>query len=138
MYETELRQYLKDNNGPTFDQMTIEIMEIIGVDPVFESPTPVTSSPYEYVSRQGVEQIDNKWYKKYIVQTLDDAGKKIKDDEIANAVRNTRNTLLNQSDWTQLADAPVDKTIWATYRQELRDIPSQTGFPHNVVWPNKP
>jgi hypothetical protein len=53
-------------------------------------------------------------------------------------IRSKRNSLLYASDWTQVADAPVDKTAWATYRQALRDITSQEGFPENVVWPIKP
>jgi hypothetical protein len=55
----------------------------------------------------------------------------------ANA-RKRRNKLLSASDWTQVADAPVDKAAWATYRQELRDISAQTGFPATVVWPTQP
>lgn len=52
--------------------------------------------------------------------------------------RAERDRLLNLTDWTQLADAPVDKTTWATYRQALRDVPQQEGFPDNVTWPTKP
>lgn len=50
-------------------------------------------------------------------------------------VRRLRNSLLNQSDWTQVADAPIDQAAWAIYRQALRDIPNQEGFPVNVNWP---
>jgi hypothetical protein len=53
-------------------------------------------------------------------------------------IRVRRNQLLKDSDWTQVADAPVDKAAWATYRQELRDVTSQEGFPFNVVFPNPP
>lgn len=53
-------------------------------------------------------------------------------------VRASRNALLVESDWTQLKDAPVDQVAWATYRQALRDVTSQKGFPANVVWPDKP
>lgn len=56
----------------------------------------------------------------------------------SNEIRFERNSLLSQSDWTQVADAPVDKTVWATYRQELRDITKQEGFPDNVTWPVRP
>lgn len=56
----------------------------------------------------------------------------------AKAVRAKRNYLLTASDWTQVADAPVDKSAWAAYRQQMRDIPAQNGFPLNVVWPEKP
>jgi len=52
------------------------------------------------------------------------------------AVRNQRNQLLKDSDWTQLADTPVDKTSWATYRQELRDITAQPD-PFNITWPTQ-
>lgn len=53
-------------------------------------------------------------------------------------VRKIRATMLAESDWTQVADAPVDKNAWATYRQALRDIPEQSGFPTDVVWPDTP
>ena len=39
-------------------------------------------------------------------------------------MRAKRNELLAQSDWTQVADAPVDQQAWATYRQALRDFPA--------------
>lgn len=53
-------------------------------------------------------------------------------------VRNERNALLTESDWTQVADAPVDQAAWAEYRQALRDIPQQEGFPWAVEWPTQP
>ena len=56
----------------------------------------------------------------------------------AKAVRDERDKKLSDSDWTQLPDTPVDKTAWASYRQELRDISKQTGFPWEVTWPTAP
>ena len=56
-------------------------------------------------------------------------------------VRSERNVLLAESDWTQLADAPLaveQKTAWATYRQALRDITEQPTFPTSVQWPEAP
>lgn len=53
-------------------------------------------------------------------------------------VRSTRNRLLAESDWTQVLDAPVDRAAWANYRQALRDVTLQAGFPSNVTWPSKP
>jgi hypothetical protein len=50
------------------------------------------------------------------------------------AIRTQRNQLLKDSDWTQLADTPVDKATWATYRQSLRDITAQTD-PYRIEWP---
>lgn len=54
------------------------------------------------------------------------------------SVRAKRNSLLAASDWTQVADTPVDRAAWATYRQALRDVPDQTGFPDAVAWPVAP
>ena len=46
--------------------------------------------------------------------------------------------LLAASDWTQVADAPVDSAAWAVYRQTLRDIPQDYTNPDDVVWPIPP
>lgn len=56
----------------------------------------------------------------------------------AEAVRAERNAKLLKSDWTQVADAPVDKVVWATYRQALRDVTKQAGFPSTITWPVAP
>lgn len=56
----------------------------------------------------------------------------------AQEARQVRDRLLATSDWTQVADAPVDAAAWATYRQALRDIPDQPGFPDNITWPETP
>ena len=53
-------------------------------------------------------------------------------------VRSERDGLLMTSDWTQVDDSPVDKSAWATYRQLLRNVPSQAGFPDTITWPTKP
>ena len=60
------------------------------------------------------------------------------DVRAAEEVREERKKLIVASDWTQLADASVNKSAWATYRQDLRDVPQQAGFPTTVVWPTKP
>jgi hypothetical protein len=156
MYESEFRQYLKDNNGPSYETLTPEIMAELGVDPVFEGPQATPTNVYEYSQRQGVElKADGKWYTKYVlgplfypytnseggevtVEEQRSAWMAMKDAEQAQAIRQQRNQKLTESDWTQVADAPVDKAAWATYRQALRDITAQEGFPHNVVWPTRP
>lgn len=53
-------------------------------------------------------------------------------------VRSDRNQRLAACDWTQLPDAPVDRLSWASYRQDLRDVTSQPGFPWDVKWPLQP
>jgi hypothetical protein len=59
-------------------------------------------------------------------------------EKLAVEARVERDRLLASSDWTQIADAPVNQLVWATYRQALRDVPQQDGFPSNVTWPSKP
>jgi hypothetical protein len=57
------------------------------------------------------------------------------------ASRRQRNSMLRTSDWTQLADSPIDETqraAWAVYRQALRDITAQAGFPEHINWPTPP
>lgn len=61
-----------------------------------------------------------------------------KDAQQAKSVRATRGEKLADSDWTQVADAPVDKAVWATYRQALRDVTAQSGFPWTITWPDAP
>lgn len=57
---------------------------------------------------------------------------------LENNIRNRRNILLLQSDWTQNPDVNVDRKAWADYREELRNVTKQPGFPNNVVWPIPP
>lgn len=56
-------------------------------------------------------------------------------------VRKERDALLAECDWVTIKAAdtntPVDEA-WATYRQALRDITAQDGFPYTVTWPTKP
>jgi hypothetical protein len=59
----------------------------------------------------------------------------------AKQVRSERNAKLTETDWTQVDDTPLDnvaKNAWANYRQALRDVPDQAGFPFNVTWPAQP
>ena len=80
---------------------------------------------------QGVELVDGKWTQKWTLQDLP--------EEQARAnIRAERNRRLINSDWTQLSDSSVDSTVWLDYRQALRDITNQTGFPWNVNWPIEP
>ena len=53
-------------------------------------------------------------------------------------VRAERNTKLAATDWTQITDATADKAAWAIYRQALRDITAQAGFPQTITWPDAP
>ena len=136
-------------------QLTEELINNFGGDVVFEGPQATGGTVYQYSQRQGVEQINGKWYTKYVLgpvftdTTAEDgtvtpaaeheaAYKAMKDAEQAKAIRTQRGEKLKDSDWTQVADAPVDQAAWATYRQALRDISTQEGFPWTINWPEQP
>jgi hypothetical protein len=155
MYEAEFRTYIKASGGPTWAATTEEILDSLGADVVFEGPQASGGTVYQFSQADGVEQIDGKWYTKYVLgpvfaDTTDDEGnvttaadneaayKAAKDAEQAKAVRQQRGDKLKDSDWTQVADAPVDQAAWATYRQSLRDVTAQSGFPWTVDWPTIP
>lgn len=62
-------------------------------------------------------------------------------DGIEEMARMDRNRLLAECDWTQIEDAPLtleQKAAWSEYRQELRDISDQVGFPYDINWPIAP
>lgn len=136
--------------------LTQDIINSFGGDVVFEGPQATGGTVYQYSQGAGVEQIAGKWYTKYVLGPIftdrpatdtepastaaeqEAAYKAMKDAEQAKSVRTTRNDKLKDCDWTQLADSTADKAAWATYRQALRDITQQSGFPWTIDWPDAP
>jgi hypothetical protein len=85
--------------------------------------------------------INDAWTQTWIVEPATDEQIAERTASKSDDVRSERNALLAQSDWTQLADSPLDpdgKGAWALYRETLRMVPQQPGFPWNVNWPPKP
>ena len=135
VYEQEFRNMFPNTSLPV--PLTEAAINGLGGDIVFEGPQP-TATRYQIVVRQGVIQLGDKWYTNYVAVDLPPEACTALDDQQAAAVRTDRNSRLAACDWTQVADAPVDKAAWATYRQELRDITSQPGFPWEITWPVAP
>ncbi len=148
MFDGAWRDYIHETTGKRLGQLTEAIINEYGSDIVFEGPQATGGTVYQYSMRKGVEQqSDGKWYTKYVLGPIfvdnsessaaeqEALWKATKDADQAEKVRSDRNKRLSDCDWTQLADSPVDKAVWATYRQALRDVPSQAGFPWNVQWP---
>lgn len=96
--------------------------------------TPPTPNRGETVDEGAPAFIDGRWERRFTVRPCNAQ----ETAQQAAQVRSTRNAKLKDSDWTQVADAPVDKTAYATYRQALRDITAQSGFPWEVTWPIQP
>jgi hypothetical protein len=82
--------------------------------------------------------IQDGWVYTIEVQDMTEEEKQAVTDSEAANVRAVRNKMLSECDWTQLEDSPADKLSWRSYRQELRDISSQNGFPWTVEWPVTP
>ena len=158
MYESEFRAYTKANGGPSWETTTTEVLESLGADVVFEGPQATGGTVYQYSQASGVEQIEGKWYTKHIlgpvfVDTTDETGnvttatqhetayKAAKDTDQAKSVRTTRDTKLAECDWRVIKAAETATTLdaaWATYRQALRDVTAQSGFPWTITWPDAP
>ena len=136
--------------------LTPDLLSEYGYDPILEGQQAVTTHPYEISQRAGIEEVNGQWFTKYIVgpvftDYVDEDGNTVTaaeqeaayrqriDEGAAKGVRDDRDKRLAYCDWTQLPDAPpLDAQAWTTYRQALRDITSQPGFPHNVTWPKEP
>jgi hypothetical protein len=57
----------------------------------------------------------------------------------ARDAREKRDLLLKESDWTQFPDVKLSNiNAWNAYRQLLRNVPQQLGFPQSIDWPVKP
>lgn len=92
----------------------------------------IESGDYPHTHQIFAECVAGKWgpIAEYVPPTNED---------IARQVRSERDSLIGRTDWTQAADVPqATKDKWAPYRQALRDITEQAGFPMNVTWPTKP
>jgi hypothetical protein len=152
--ESQFRSLYPNTSFPKV--LTSDILDARGVDPVLEGPQATTTPPYEVSVRQGVEEIDGKWFTKYVVgpvftEYTNDEGivhgveeqeaayKARIDEQVAASVRTQRDKLLEKCDWTQSRDVSlINDDEWVLYRQELRDITLQEGFPHEIIWPTKP
>jgi len=98
-------------------------------------PKPTDSSGYEYTHpftyNADEDAVYGTWQKTDVIDRINDAK--------AKGIREQRDVLLDESDFAMLPDAPVANVEeWKTYRQALRDIPQQPGFPTEVTWPEKP
>jgi hypothetical protein len=146
--EREFRNIHKNTSFPNV--LTPQILDDFGLDPILEGPQAQTNPPYEISVRQGIEEINGKWFTKYVVgpvftdtdeKTAEEQEIEYKsriDEQAAKSVREQRDRLLNESDWMVIKAKETGTNLSASfkeYRQALRDISLQDGFPHNVNWP---
>jgi hypothetical protein len=72
------------------------------------------------------------------LRTIHDTLETLPDEWLIERMKNQRNILLAQSDWTMHTDAPTDKTAWAAYRQALRDFPASWKPSETANFPETP
>ena len=153
----EIRRSMPNTSLPRV--WTADICEFLGIDPVLAAPAPAPSGEYKVVSRNGVTQDANgNWVEAYVERDMfsdytdeegvthtkaeqEQAYTARKNEEAATAVRKQRDKLLASCDWMAIKAFEAGSTLsveWATYRQALRDVTAQEGFPLNVTYPDKP
>jgi hypothetical protein len=156
---TTISQFKATQPNTSFPkQITTDILDSYGYDPVLNGAQATVSAPYGVSTRSGVEEVKGQWFTKFIAgpvftDTKDAEGKVTTaadneaaykaniDSQAAEAVRRSRDTLIAETDWTQLADSQLSDSVkadWVTYRQALRDLPTASGFPHTITWPKEP
>ena len=121
----------------------------LGWDEIVAVPQPEASSVLKIMEEGEPIEIDSKWTQVWVetdkFSDSDDSTKAEKetayqaelDAQAAVGARQTRNAKLSESDWHGLSDNVMSEEM-ATYRQLLRDIPAQAGFPNEITWPDSP
>lgn len=125
------------------------VLDALNIEAVLEAPKP-DAGPYQTVVRNGVvKDAKGNWVTAWEVRDMfsdDEESTKAEkeaayqaglDAEAAKAVRAERDRKLAETDWMALSDVTMSAEM-ATYRQALRDITAQAGFPHSITWPVKP
>ena len=141
-YPYSVGQLRRDNPNTSFPKkIPSDMLESYGVMPVAYTDMPSVDDRTHKVEQEATPTlVDGSWTIGWTTSSKTSDETAEYDDNMAVSNRDTRNNLLSQSDWTQVADAPVDATVWATYRQALRDITSRVNWPNldEADWPVKP
>lgn len=127
---------LRANPGTSFPrgQLSTDTMRSFGCELVAETAQPAVQ-PGQVAEETTPVFSNGRWMQSWSVRpaTVEENTAR------ADAIRAERDRLLAACDWTQGKDvSDAVSNLWAPYRQALRDVPSQAGFPWNVVWPTKP
>ena len=149
-------QIRNDNKNMSLPKVwTANVCDALGVDPVLAAPAPAPSDSYKSVVRNGaVQDANGNWVQAWVEREMfteytDDEGNvqtveaqktaydTQQNNELATAERAERDRLLKETDHYGLSDVTMSAEM-TTYRQALRDVPQQDGFPASINWPTKP
>jgi len=120
--------------------LSAEVLNSYNVYEVQQSVRPTAGHTKNVVESNPV-LVGNTWTQQWTIEnaSAEEIAERVAYEEAA--VRDQRNHKLQLSDWTQMADSPLTdakKSEWSTYRQSLRDMTSQSGFPSDVTYPAEP
>ena len=137
----------KDHPNVSFPRnISDEVLAAYNVFRVTEVPAPDYNSRTHRLVTQAPALVDGVWTVSRVAVAKDQAQIDNETAQAAANVRAQRDKRLAECDWVTLkaVDASNDglgiqlPEVWVTYRQALRDVPAQEGFPHNVTWPDAP
>lgn len=137
VYPYSLKKLKEDNPKTSFpSEITEDIMREFDMFEVRQTPKP--NDYTKTISEETPLLVEGVYYQNWVITNSTQSEI---DDRIENKwieVREIRQQLLQESDWTQLGDIPsATKELWQNYRQQLRDITNQSN-PFNIIWPEKP
>lgn len=124
-------QLRRDNPNTSFPKRpSDELLAGWGVYPYTMQDQPTADYMTQTLTPTALTEVDGAWTQGWEVSNLsaEDAGRNI---------RSQRDSLLSQTDWMALSDVTMTPE-WAAYRQSLRDVTDQAGFPWSITWPTKP
>ena len=138
-----------DNPNVSFPKtITDDIASSFGVYPAVVADQPdFDQNTQNCFLSDSATQVDGVWVYSWVVTNKTSEEISAHNDAVSKQVRYERDKLLAESDWVTVK--AVDQNaqdslgvqipqVWLDYRQALRDITSQAGFPHNVTWPEEP
>lgn len=128
-------QLRRDNPNTSFPEvMSAEVLARHDMYKVTVLPIPAYDKRTHCAKESAVHQANGQWVMGYTIEPLPKA-------QVETAMREERNRLLAESDWVVSKAYEVQNPVpdeWVEYRQKLRDVTSQQGYPYNITWPKKP
>lgn len=139
-YPYSIGQLRKDNPNTSFPKNpTEELLASWGVHPVQSVQSPAvdyTKNVYE-----GTPVNDGVWKQHWVVSDASPEEISSRIEQKKADVRSERDSRLAATDWRVIKHLELNENIpavWELYRQALRDVPNQSGFPFEVQWPVSP
>lgn len=134
--EENLR-YVFPERFPNTHIFTPKDVEPLGFGIYEFTQVPTPDYPFKAVETTPVKRDNGVYYQTWLIEEMTEEEKIEATNVKATQVRQERDYRLMRTDWTQMPDAPIsedERAVWLIYRQSLRDIPQQPGFPWNVEW----